>query len=37
MEHISVAAPHGEGVNAINRSVVSNTTSFGLDFPVVAG
>jgi CubicO group peptidase (beta-lactamase class C family) len=37
MEHISITAPKGEGVNTINRTVISNTSSFGLDVDVVAG
>jgi CubicO group peptidase (beta-lactamase class C family) len=37
MHHVSVAAPKGDGVNAVNRTVVSDSSSFGLDVPVVAG
>jgi len=37
MEHISVTTPEGEGVNAINRTVVSNESSFGLNIPVAVG
>jgi CubicO group peptidase (beta-lactamase class C family) len=37
MEHISVTAPKGEGVNAINRTAITNNTSWGLDLPIVAG
>ena len=37
MEHISITSPKGESVNVINRTVVSNGSSFGVDVPVFAG
>lgn len=37
MKHISIAAPEGESVNTINRTVVSNESTFDVYAPAVAG
>lgn len=37
IENMSVTAPKGEGTNAINRTIVSELSTFNVDAPIVAG